>query len=64
MAKLNADAVELVKTTAKERFATYVTDNEAEQALADYFDATIPSPFIPQGQIDEIVESMWCDNSY
>jgi hypothetical protein len=64
MAKINADAVELVKTTAKERFATYVTDNEAERAIADYFDATIPSQSIPQGQIEEIVESMWCDNSY
>ena len=64
MTKINADAVQLIKTTAKERFATYVTDNEAEQAIADYFDPTIPSTSIPQGQIDEIVESMWCDNSY
>ncbi len=64
MAKINADAVQLVKTTAKERFATCVTDNEAEQAIAEYFDAMVPSPSIPQGQVDEIVESMWCDNSY
>ncbi len=64
MTKINGDAVRLVKKTAKEKFATYVTDNEAEQAIADYFDPTIPSPDIPQGQIDEIVESMWRDNSY
>jgi len=64
MAKINADAVELVKTTAKERLATYVTDNQAEQAIADYFDPTIPPPDIPQDQIEEIVESMWRDNSY
>ena len=64
MTKINADAVEQVKKTAKENFGTDVTNNEAEQAIADYFDPTIPPPNIPQDQIDEIVESMWGDNSY
>jgi len=64
MTKINADAVEQVKRTAKENFGADVTNNEAEQAIADYFDATIPPPDIPQDQIDEIVESMWGDNSY
>jgi hypothetical protein len=64
MTKINADAIQLVKNNAKDKFGTYVTDNEAEQAIADYFDPTIPSPDIPQGQIDEIVESMWRDDSY
>lgn len=64
MIKINADAVQLVKKTAKERLATEVTDNEAERAIADYFDPTLPPPEIPQDQIDEIVELMWADNSY
>jgi hypothetical protein len=64
MTKINADVVQLVRRTAKENFGTDVTDNEAEQAIADYFDPTIPPPDIPQDQIEEIVESMWRDNSY
>jgi hypothetical protein len=64
MTKINADAVQLVKKTAKEKFGTDVTDNEAERAIADYFDPTVPPPDIPQDQIDEIVESMWGDDSY
>ncbi len=64
MTKVNTDAIQLVKKTAKERFGTDVTDNEAEQAIADYFDPMIPPPGIPQDQIEEIVESMWGDNSY
>jgi hypothetical protein len=64
MTKINADAIQLVKNNAKDKFGTYVTDNEAEQAIADYFDPTIPPPDIPQDQIEEIVESMWRDNSY
>jgi len=64
MTKINADAIQLVKNNAKDKFGTYVTDNEAEQAIADYFDPTMPSSDIPQGQIDEIVESMWRDDSY
>jgi hypothetical protein len=64
MTKINADAVQLVKKAAKEKFGTDVTESEAERAIADYFDPTIPPPSIPQDQIDEIVESMWGDNSY
>jgi hypothetical protein len=64
MTKINADVVQLVRRTAKEKFGTDVTDNEAEQAIADYFDPTIPPPDIPQNQIEEIVESLWRDNSY
>ncbi len=64
MTIINADAVRLVKKTAKEKLGTDVTDNEAGRAIADYFDPTIPPPDIPQDQIDEIVESMWADNSY
>jgi hypothetical protein len=64
MTKMNGDAVQLVKKTAKDKLGTDVTDNEAERAIADYFDPTIPPPEIPQDQIDEIVESMWADNSY
>jgi hypothetical protein len=64
MTKINADAVRLVKKTAKEKLGTAVTDNEAKQAIADYFDPTIPLSDIAQDQIDEIVESMWGDNSY
>jgi hypothetical protein len=64
MTKINADAVRLVKKTAKEKLGAAVTDNEAERAIAGYFDPTIPLPDIPQDQIDEIVESMWGDNSY
>jgi len=48
MTKINADVVQLVRRTAKEKFGTDVTDNEAEQAIADYFDPTIPPPDIPQ----------------
>jgi len=64
MTKINADAVQLVKKAAKEKLETDVTNNEAERAIADYFDPTTPPPDIPQDQIDEIVESMWADNSY
>jgi hypothetical protein len=64
MTQTNADAVRLVRKTAKEKFGADVTDNEAERAIADYFDPTIPPPDIPQDQIDEIVESMWGDDSY
>lgn len=64
MTEINADAIQLVKKAAKEKFGTDVTDNQAEQAIADYFDVTMPPPDIPQDQIDEIVESMWGDNSY
>ncbi|MFZ1916582.1 MAG: hypothetical protein WAU58_03340 [Terriglobales bacterium] len=64
MTIINADAVRLVKQAAKEKLGTNVTDNEAKQAIADYFDPTIPPPAIPQDQIDEIVGSMWGDNSY
>jgi hypothetical protein len=64
MTKTNADAVRLVKKTAKEKLGTDVTDKEAERAIADYFDPTIPPLEITQDQIDEIVESMWADNSY
>jgi len=64
MTKINANAVQLVKKTAKEKMGTDVTDDEAERAIADYFDPTIPPPDISQDQIDEIVESMWADNSF
>jgi hypothetical protein len=64
MTEINADVVQLVRKTAKEQFGTDVTDNEAKQAIVDYFDPTIPPPDIPQDQIEEIVESMWRDNSY
>lgn len=64
MTEINADTVQLVKKTAKEKFGTDVTDNEAEQAIADYFNPRIPPPDIPQDQIEEIVESMWGDDSY
>jgi hypothetical protein len=64
MTKINADVVQLVRRTAKEKFGTDVTDSEAEQAIAGYFDPTIPPLDIPQDQIEEIVESMWRDNSY
>ena len=64
MTEINADAVQRVKKAAKEKFGSDVTDNEAEQAILDYFDPTIPPPDIPQDQIEEIVESMWGDNSY
>jgi hypothetical protein len=65
MTKINADAVQLVKKTAKEKLGADLTDNEAERAIADYFDLTIPPPDIPsQDQIDEIVESMWGEDSY
>jgi hypothetical protein len=64
MTKVNTDAIQLVKKIAKERFGTDVADNEADQAVADYFDPTVPPPDIPQDQIEEIVESMWGDNSY
>lgn len=64
MTEINADAVQLVKKAAKERFGTDVTDNEAGKAIADYFDPTIPPPDISQDQIEEIVESMSGDNSY
>jgi len=53
-----------VKKAAKEKFGTDVTDNEAEQAIVDYFDSTIAPPDITQDQIEEIVESMWGDDSY
>jgi hypothetical protein len=64
MTKINADAIQLVKKTAKEKLGTEVTDNEAERAITDYFDPTIPPLEIPQDQIEEIVESMWGDDSY
>ena len=64
MTEINADVVQLVKKVAKEKFGTNVTDNEAEQAIADYFDPTIPPPDISQDKIEEIVESMWGDDSY
>ncbi len=64
MTEINADAVQLVKKAAKEKFGTDVTDNEAEQAIADYFDPAVPPPDISQDQIEEIVESMSGDNSY
>jgi hypothetical protein len=64
MTNINADAVQLVKKLAKDKFGTDLTDNEAERAIADYFNPTIPPSAIPQDQIDEIVESMWGDNSY
>jgi hypothetical protein len=59
-----ASQYSVLKKAAKEKFGTDVTHNEAEQAIADYFDPTIPPPDIPQDQIEEIVESMWGDNSY
>jgi len=64
MTEINAEAVRLVKKAAKEKFGTDVTDNEAEQAIVDYFDSTIAPPDITQDQIEEIVESMWGDDSY
>jgi len=64
MTQINAEAVRLVKKAAKEKFGTDVTDNEAEQAIVDYFDSTIAPPDITQDQIEEIVESMWGDDSY
>jgi len=64
MTQINAEAVRLVKKAAKEKFGSDVTDNEAEQAIVDYFDSTIAPPDITQDQIEEIVESMWGDDSY
>jgi hypothetical protein len=64
MTEISADAIQLVKRTAKEKFGTDVSDSEAKRAIADYFDPAIPPPDIPQDQIEEIVESMWGDNSY
>ena len=64
MTIINAHAVQLVKRTAKEKLGAAVTDNEAERAIADYFEPTIPPPEIPEDQVDEIVASMWADNSY
>lgn len=64
MTKINAGAIQLVKEAAKEKLGTDVTDKEAEKAIADYFGPTIPPPDITQDQIEEIVESMWGDNSY
>jgi hypothetical protein len=64
MTKINADAVQLVKRTAKEQLGADLTDNVAERAIADYFDPTMPPPHISQDQIDEIVESMWGEDSY
>lgn len=64
MTKINPSAIQLVKEAAKEKFGTDVTDNEAENAIADYFGPAIPPPDITQDQIEEIVESMWGDNSY
>jgi hypothetical protein len=54
-----ADAAQGVKRAAKEQLGKDLTDNEAEQSIADYFSPTIPPPDISQDQIDDLVESLW-----
>lgn len=54
-----ADAVQQVKKTAKEQFDRDLSDGEAEQSVADYFNPNIPPPDISQDQIDDLVDSLW-----
>jgi hypothetical protein len=54
-----ADAVLQIRKTAKEQFYKDLSDDEAEQSIADYFNPNIPPPDISQDEIDDLADSLW-----
>jgi hypothetical protein len=63
MTKICAGSIERVKIAAEEKSGGHFTDDEVVQAIAAYFDPTLPPPDFTQEQVDGIVEGLLGEES-